>query len=136
MARVTKLIILGLTSAILSDPSVALSHWAYTNTMTKAEILSKVIGNTVTGATSSGSTYAEYYTPDGVIHGLDSKKGKYTAKWSIRDDDLMCWASATDSAIEGCVLLVIKGDTITYQLIDGSTEGPVKLVSGNPKGLQ
>ena len=45
----------------------------------------------------------------------------------------MCWVS--DNTIEGCVLLVISGDTIKYQLINGSTEGPVKLVSGNPKGL-
>jgi hypothetical protein len=122
-------------TAIMAAPSLAFGHWAYTGTMTKAEILSKVIGNTVTGTTSSGSTYAEYYTPEGVVHGIDSKSGKYTAKWSIRDDDLMCWASSTDGAIEGCVLLVISGDTIRYQLINGSTEGPVKLIAGNPKGL-
>ena len=124
---------LGLFAAIASLPSLAFGHWAYTGTMSKAEILSKVIRNTVIGTTPSGSTYAEYYTPDGIVHGIDSKTGKYTAKWSIRDDDLMCWAS--DNAVEGCVLLVIKGDTIKYQLINGSTEGPVKLVSGNPKGL-
>jgi hypothetical protein len=129
-----RLMVLGMLGA-LSTPSVAFSHWAYKGTMTKSEILSQVIGNTVTGTTSSGSSYAEYYTPDGVVHGFDSKKGKYTAKWSIRDDDLMCWASAANSAIEGCVLLVMRQGTITYQLIDGSTEGPVKLVPGNPKGL-
>ena len=135
MILTRKVIALALTGVIVSGPSTAFSHWAYTGTMTKTDILSKVIGNTVTGTTSSGSTYAEYYTPDGVVHGLDSKSGKYTAKWSIRNDDLMCWASAKDSAIEGCVLLIIKGDTITYQLINGSIEGPVRLLPGNPKGL-
>ena len=127
------LIGLGLLAVIASLPSLAFSHWAYTGTMTKAEILSKVIRNTVMGTTPNGSAYAEYYTPDGIVHGIDSKTGKYTARWSLRDDDLMCWAS--DNAVEGCVLLVIKGDTIKYQLINGSTEGPVKLVPGNPKGL-
>jgi len=126
---------LGLMAAIVSVPSLAFGHWAYTGTMTKAEIISKVIGNTVTGNTSRGSVYSEYYTRDGEVHGIDSKNGKYTAKWSIRDDDLMCWAPAPGFTIEGCVLLVISGDTIRYQLIDGSTEGPVKLVPGNPKGL-
>jgi hypothetical protein len=134
MIRKETLVALGLASAILA-PSAALSHWAYTGAMTKAEILSKVIGNSVTGTTSSGSTYAEYYTSDGVVHGIDSKSGKYKAKWSIRDDDLMCWAAASDNKIEGCVLLILSGDTIVYQLIDGSTEGPVKLLLGNPKGL-
>ena len=128
-----KLMGLGLFAAIASLPSLAFGHWSYTGTMPKSEILSKVIRNTVIGTTPSGSTYAEYYTPDGIVHGIDSKTGKYTAKWSIRDDDLMCWAS--DNTIEGCVLLVISGDTIKYQLINGSTEGPVKLVPGNPKGL-
>ena len=125
---------LGLTLAILA-PSAAFSHWAYTGAMTRADILSKVIGNTVTGTTSKGSIYAEYYTPDGVVHGVDSKTGKYKARWSVRDDDLMCWASASDNKIDGCVLLILTGDTIAYQLIDGSTEGPVKLLVGNPKGL-
>jgi len=135
MRRRKRLMGLGLLAAIASVPSLAFGHWAYTGTMTRAEILSKVIGNTVTGTTSSGSAYAEYYTPDGIVHGIDSRTGKYTAKWSIRDDDLMCWASAADNAVEGCVLLIISGDTIIYQLINGSTEGPVKLVPGNPKGL-
>ena len=126
---------LGLIAAIVLAPSLAFSHWAYTGTMTKAEIMSKVIGNTVTGTTSNGSTYSEYYSRDGVVRGVDSKSGKYTAKWSIRDDDLMCWAPAPGFTIEGCVLLLIRGDTISYQLINGSTEGPVKLLSGNPKKL-
>jgi hypothetical protein len=135
MHCVKKLMGLGLLVATMSAPSLAFGHWAYTGTMTKAEIISKVIGNTVTGTTSSGSTYSEYYTRDGVVHGIDSKSGKYTAKWSIRNDDLMCWAPAPGFTIEGCVLLVISGDTIRYQLINGSTEGPVKLVPRNPKGL-
>jgi hypothetical protein len=134
MTWTTKPTFLGLIVCTLVTPSLAFSHWAYSGTMTKAEILSKIIGNTVTG-TSGGSTYSEYYTPDGVVHGVDSKSGKYTARWSIRDDDLMCWATPPNFAIEGCVLLTISGDTVTYQLINGSTEGPVKLHPGNPNNL-
>lgn len=135
MSIMRKLLLFGLMGWAFSASSPAFSHWAYTGTMTKAEILSEIIGNTVTGTTSEGSTYAEYYTSDGTVHGIDSKSGKYTAKWSIRDDDLMCWALPPSFAIEGCVLLIKNGDTVTYQKIDGSTEGPVKLLSGNPKNL-
>jgi hypothetical protein len=135
MMSVRKLIGLVLMGASSAMPSLAYSHWAYTGTMTKAEIVAKIIGNTLTGSTSTGSTFAEYYTPDGVVHGVDSKTGKYTAKWSIRDDDLMCWAYGPSFAIGGCVLLVLKGDAVQFQLINGSTEPGAKLLRGNPKGL-
>ena len=68
------LIGLGLLAVIASLPSLAFAHWAYTGTMTKAEILSKVIRNTVMGTTPSGSAYAEYYTPDGIVHVLTPRR--------------------------------------------------------------
>jgi hypothetical protein len=135
MIRSQKLIGLVLISVLSALPSLAHSHWAYKDSMSKAEILAKIIGSTLIGSTSSGSTYSEYYTADGIVHGTDSKTGKYAAKWSIRDDDLMCWAYPPNFAIGGCVLLVLKGDIVKFQLINGSTEGPAKLVPGNPGGL-
>jgi hypothetical protein len=47
----------------------------------------------------------------------------------------MCWAYPPNFAIGGCVLLVLSADTVKFQLINGSTEGPAKLLPGNPKGL-
>jgi hypothetical protein len=122
-------------AALLALPSLGYSHWAYTGALTKAEILAKIIGNTLTGSTSSGSTYADYYTVDGVVHGNDSKTGKYTAKWTVRDDDLMCWAYPPSFNIGGCVLLVLKDNVVKFQLIDGSVEPAATLLTGNPLGL-
>lgn len=113
----------------------ASSHWAQEGTMTKAEILNRIIGNTMTGSTTDGTTYTEYYAPDGTIRGTEPTNGAYEGRWSVRDDDVMCWAYAPDYAIIGCVLLILKGDTVNFRLIDGHTEPPAKLLPGNPAGL-
>ena len=41
--------------------------------LTLEEISQTIIGNTMTGRTKDGDSYAEYYAPDGTIHGRSEK---------------------------------------------------------------
>lgn len=120
--------------ATLSLVPAAQAHWAYPNALTKADIEAKVIGSTLSG-TIGGVTFSEYYLPDGTLRGVDSGNGAYAGRWSIRDDDAMCWAYAPSYEIAGCVLLVLDGDKVTLQQISGDVEGVVTLSPGNAKKL-
>jgi hypothetical protein len=120
--------------AIFCLVPAAQAHWAYPNALTKADIEAKIIGNTMSG-TIDGVNFAEYYLPDGTLHGVDSDKSAYTGRWSIRKDDAMCWAYAPSYETAGCVLLVLDGDKVTLQKISGDVEGVVTLSPGNAKKL-
>jgi hypothetical protein len=48
---------------------------------TNAEIHHAIIGNTISG-TEDGKPYAEYYQPDGYIHGQEPE-GSYVGEWRI-----------------------------------------------------
>ncbi len=49
--------------------------------LTLDEISKAIIGNTMTGQAKDGGGYAEYYAPDGVIHGQSDKGGAYKGSW-------------------------------------------------------
>ena len=122
-------------AALTFGPLLASGHYMYPDAMTAEQIRTTIIGNTMTGALADGTVYTEYYDPDGTIRGTDSVNGPYAGRWSIRADDVMCWAYAPDYAIIGCVLLTIDGDTVNFQQIGGHTEPPAKLMTGNPSNL-
>lgn len=113
--------------------SPASAHYAWEGELTAAEIRATIAGNSLTGE-YEGKAYTEYYDADGTIHG-SSADGPYKGKWSVRDDDLMCFAYEPDYAIIGCVMLFVNADTVTFRLIDGTEEPPAKLRPGNPEGL-
>jgi len=124
-----------LAATALAGPTLAESHYLYPDAMSGTEIRSTIIGNTMSGTLEDGTEWTEYYDPDGTIRGIDSANGGYNGRWSIREDDVMCWAYAPDFAIIGCVLLNIEGDVVSFQQIGGHTEPPAKLLTGNPLGL-
>lgn len=130
--RILGILFAGMLAAL---PLVAQGHWMYPDALTRDQILATIIGNTMTGSLEDGSTYTEYYAADGTIHGTEPTNGAYEGRWSIRDDDAMCWSYAPDYAVIGCVLLYVEGDTVSFQLINGETEPAAMLHAGNPFGL-
>jgi hypothetical protein len=116
---------------LIASPAAA--HYAWDGELTAAQITATIAGNSLAGQ-FEGKDYTEYYDPDGTIHG-QTAEGPYKGKWSVRDDDLMCFAYEPDYAIIGCVMLFLDADTVTFRLIDGTEEPPAKLLTGNPKGL-
>jgi hypothetical protein len=104
--------------------------------LTLDEISKSIIGNTMTGQARDGGSYAEYYAPDGAIHGQSEKGGAYKASWWLRkEDNLMCFRYGEGPFEAGCVRLSLVGDKVEFVLMDGTVEGSATLLSGNPKKL-
>jgi hypothetical protein len=104
--------------------------------LTLDEISKTIISNTLTGQAKDGSGYAEYYAPDGVIHGQSEKGGAYKARWWLRKEDhLMCFKYGEGPFDAGCTRLSLSGGKVEFVLMDGTVEGSATLLSGNPKNL-
>ena len=104
--------------------------------LTLDEISKTIIGSTMTGETKDGIGYAEYYGPDGVIHGHLEKGGAFKASWWLRkEDNLMCFRYGDGAFEAGCVRLSFAGDKVDLVLMDGVVEGSATLLTGNPKNL-
>lgn len=104
--------------------------------LTLEEISKAIIGNTMTGEAKDGSAYAEYYAPDGTIHGTSENGGAYKASWWLRkEDNLMCFRYGDGAFEAGCVRLSLVGDKVDFVLMDGTVEGSATLLTGNPKNL-
>ena len=103
--------------------------------MTTAEMMSAVIGNSISGQTGDGDSYTEYYAPDGTIHGVSKKNGAYRGAWHFRQDQVMCFKYGEGPFDGGCVHLALDGDQLAFIRIDGTTEPSARLVKGNPNGL-
>jgi len=104
--------------------------------LTLDQISKTIIGNTMTGQAKDGGGYAEYYAPDGVIHGHSDKSGAYKGSWWLRkEDNLMCFKYGDGPFDAGCVRLALAGDKVDFVLMDGTLEGTATLLTGNPKNL-
>lgn len=104
--------------------------------LTLDEISKTIIGNTMTGQAKDGGGYAEYYAPDGVIHGQSEKGGAYKGSWWLRkEDNLMCFKYGDGPFDAGCRRLELTGDKVDFVLMDGTVEGSATLLTGNPKNL-
>ncbi len=90
---------------------------------TGQQISSAISGNTVQGSMDASGAYTEYYTVDGVVHGLD-----YEAKWFV-EGDKMCWLY--EGSAEECWSALIDGDQVSW-VKEGKTLGTGTILSGNP----
>ena len=107
-------------------PLLMLAHPAVAETTASGDALrSALVGNSVQGSMMASGGYAEYYAPDGTIHGAD-----YSGKWSIQADK-MCFAYGEDPA--NCWAAVVSGNHITW-VGAGGEEGSGTISKGNAGG--
>lgn len=96
--------------------------------MTGEEITALLSGNSMTGVTSKGVEWTEFYTPSGEIRGI-SKGERHSGSWSI-DGDNVCFdypsweyrVCATVSPASGSKYLFHndKGQTNEYVVLEGN----------------
>jgi hypothetical protein len=120
------------TCAMLAAPAFAMDAYAPT-VLTPATLKTNLVGNTVHYVEDGDDVY-EYYNPNGTIYGDSKKYGKYTAKWTIRDDGTFCFFY-DDPESSGCVFVVRQPTKITYFRYLEDTEGPYDFINGNPKKM-
>jgi hypothetical protein len=94
------------------------------------QMKAEIIGNSMRGKTDSGDEYIEHYKPDGTIVGMSKSSGKYQARWSFRQDGLMCFRYGDGAFDGGCVHLSRDGDQIGITRVDGSKEPTATLMPG------
>ena len=91
---------------------------------TAAELTAAVSDHTYQGSMSTaGSTFAEYYAPDGSIRA----KG-YSGNWRV-EDGVMCFQYGSDP--ERCFEVRLHGPSMEMYK-DGELDGNGMLISGNP----
>ena len=98
--------------------------------MSEAEIREKVIGSTIAGKSNRGPMYVEYYQLDGSTKGLWDGE-PYTSTWAIAGK-VWCWQG---SSSQGCNLIALNDDEITWYDLKGVEKSRAKLMPGNAKGL-
>ncbi len=112
---------------LLVSVSATMSARAADGLLSGEEILSKIVGNTVSGH-EDGERYSEYYRSDGRIRG-----NGYFGEWEIKGD-LFCvnYRGSTDS--DGCWNIKLQGNRVEW-LKNGQPDGTSTLKKGNPNGL-
>ena len=100
--------------------------------LTGDEILTRIIGNSMTGF-SRGGWWTEYYAPDGTIRGK-WRSQHYLAKWSV-DRGLMCFDYEIDGRSFCLMLAVTKDQVFTYREDGSGGDQSSRLLSGNPQNL-
>lgn len=120
---------------LLATVAAASFHAALADmpTLDRQGLQQRVVGNTIRYE-GNGEVVHEYLAPDGSIHGESSVHGRYSARWRLLEDDLLCFQH-DDPMQSGCVAVVVKGTRIEYHRRDGVIEGPFVMLAGNPKGL-
>jgi len=101
------------------------------------ELKSTLAGNSLSGISKKGPTYAETYIANGSIRGLWDGKEKYTGTWHV-DGDKWCVDYDGSSDSDGCDSLALNGAHIYWLKDDGSAwnpERPGTLTQGNPDNL-
>jgi hypothetical protein len=126
---------IALTSLILVA-SVGVASAAEMKFMSIEQMQADIIGNSMSGRTDAGDEYIEHYTPNGKIIGLSKATGRYEAKWSFRQDGLMCFRYGDGAFDGGCVHLARDGDRIGIIRVDGSHEPSATLIQGMAPALK
>ena len=101
--------------------------------LTREQITAELVGNTLQYQ-GDQETIFEFLAPDGVIHGLSTLHGPYVARWRFLDEASICFEH-DDPMASGCVAVVLRKPFVEYHRKDGVVEGPVLLLTGNPRGL-
>lgn len=92
-----------------------------------SEIRDAVANHTYQGAMSQPeSGFAEYYAPDGKIHG-----DGYSGQWRV-EDGVMCFKYGDKP--ESCFEIAITGPSMVMYK-DGEIDGNGMLIPGNPNGF-
>jgi len=106
--------------------------------MTEAELRNTLVGNTYEGDSvkSPGTTYIEYFHPDGRIYGLWSggaRQSRYSGQWAISDKVLCLKYDRTS----GCYTLTKSGNTIYWHDLKGKKRknAQSKVMVGDPMNL-
>jgi len=108
--------------------------------LSEEQLLSNIVGNTLTGKNNLVGKWAEYYEPSkvgekkGNIYGKAKKP--YWGQWEI-DGSLMCFDYGVP-AIDFCSMLVLEGNSVTWHDPNGDKNedwSPARLVPGNPYNL-
>ena len=110
---------------------------------TEAQIRQAIVGNTISGV-EDGKSYAEYYQPDGYIHGAEPE-GLYVGEWRTTGRNLCVRyfdkgegpdreevGSGTIGAWE-CMGVEINGSSFAW--VKDGERYKAKLVPGNPNKL-
>jgi hypothetical protein len=98
--------------------------------MSEAELRSNMVGNTIDGKSLKGPLYTEFYAPDGKGKGVwDGNKYKF--EYAI-SGPVYCYKG---DGFNGCNLLELSGDDITWYGLDGKKTSSAKLLPGNAKDL-
>jgi hypothetical protein len=110
---------------------------------TEAQIRQAIVGNTISGV-EDGKSYAEYYQPDGYIHGAEPE-GLYVGEWRTSGRNLCVRyfdkgegpdreeaGSGSIGAWE-CMGVEIQGSLFAW--IKDGERYKAQLVPGNPKKL-
>jgi hypothetical protein len=119
-----------ISTSLILILSVGTASAAETNFMSINQMKAEIIGNSMRGKTDAGDEYVEHYAPDGRIIGLSKESGKYEAKWSFRQDGLMCFRYGDGDFDGGCVRLSRNGGRIGIIRVDGSHEPTATLIQG------
>ncbi len=85
--------------------------------------------------TYQGTTYQEYYAPDGAIRGEQDGE-RYTASWKI-EGDTVCFTYPEDSTNPGpdCYTATQDGQNVYWFNKDGSFSDATTWVAGNPNNF-
>jgi hypothetical protein len=103
-------------------------------TLTGAQLIAEVVGNTIRYENDAKDVVNEYYAADGTIHGRSKMSGDYSAVWEIRFGNMFCIVQ-DDPMQSGCVTVIVRGDKIEFHRRDGVVEGPFELRHENPERL-
>ena len=111
--------------------------------LTAAQILNRIIGNTLVGGKEN---WVEYFKPptgdlkDGRFKGKSESLGRYSGRWEVKES-LMCWRFSEShmANLNICFTIVLDGDIVTFYQTTGlpwhSRHGQIKLISGNPENF-
>jgi len=94
--------------------------------LTGDEITKAIVGNTV-----RSPNFAEYYAPDGSIHGAEGEK-RYQGSWHI-DGDRLC-VEFPRHDFKDCAW-VAASQSGEYSFMDGTRTDVRTVEAGNPDGL-
>ena len=125
-----------------SEPAVIASATAASSKkfLSEEQLLSNIVGNTLTGKNNVVGKWAEYYEPSkggerkGKIYGKAKKH--YSGQWKIVGS-LMCFDYGVP-AIDGCSMLVLEGNSVTWHDPNGDKDKvwpPARLITGNPNNF-
>jgi hypothetical protein len=93
------------------------------NILNEEDLTKAIVGNTASGRYLNGVKWAEYYSPDGKLHGKDDARGEYEAEYEI-DDGKICY-DYEGSGGDWCASVSRSGDHIEFIDDDGNHQSGI-----------